>query len=67
MIVIGKYEHAIPLLQKGMTKEQVADFFKNKLNNLFVDYVEPKVRAKLDYLSKKVNKYAAKKNNFKRL
>lgn len=66
MIVIGKQEYAIPLLNKGMTREQVADFYKNKLNNLFVDYVEPKVRVKLDYLSKKINKYAAKKNNFKR-
>lgn len=65
MIVIGTPEHAIPLLQKGMTKEQVADYFKKKMNDLFVNYVEPKVKIKLDYLSKKVNKYAAKRKNFK--
>lgn len=65
VIVIGKPSNAIPLLKQGKSREEVASYFKNELNQLFVDHVEPRVKAKLEYLSKKVNKYAAKRKNFK--
>ncbi len=63
-VVIDKPYYAVSMLSGGKSRDSVAEFFKNKTNDLFINYIEPKIKEKLAILGEKISQYDKKKRFF---